>query len=74
MITYAEEQAIALDNIRKGLATKVRILVPDHACPVCQHYAGVYELDDVPIIPFPGCSCPEGCHAVYEPVLDTFGP
>ena len=74
MKTHTEEQTIALENIRQGLATRVRILVPDHACPVCQHYAGAYELDDVPQIPFPGCSCPGGCRAVYEPVLDQFGP
>jgi hypothetical protein len=35
MKTYAEEQEIALKNIRKGLATKVRFLLPDHACPAC---------------------------------------
>jgi hypothetical protein len=73
-MTHAQEQAVALDRIRNGLATKVRILVPDKACPVCKHYEGVYNLDDVPAIPYPGCSCPGGCRAVYEPVLDRFGP
>jgi hypothetical protein len=73
-MTHAQEQANALYRIREGLATKVRVLVSEKACPVCKQYEGVYPLDDVPEIPFPGCSCPGGCHAVYEPVLDRYGP
>ena len=73
-MTRAQEQANALYRIRKGVATRVRILVPEMACPECRQYEGVYELDDVPIIPFPGCSCPGGCRVVYEPFLDRYGP
>ncbi|MCL4870182.1 MAG: hypothetical protein KJ063_14550 [Anaerolineae bacterium] len=74
-MTTTAEHAAALKRIREGLATKVRILVPADACPVCRHYEGVYEFeDDIPAIPFEGCSCPDGCRAYYAPVLDRRGP
>ncbi len=68
------EQAKYLDQIRAGLATKVRILVAGDCCPVCQHFEGVYALDDVPELPLEGCSRTGGCNAAYAPVLDHFGP
>ena len=73
-MTTKEEHDTALEKIRNGLATKVRILVPDDACPVCKHFEGAYPLDDVPELPLEGCSCVEGCRAFYAPVLDRFGP
>jgi hypothetical protein len=69
-----EEQRVALDRIRKGLATRVRILVAPDACPVCRAFEGAYEFDDVPELPLEGCSRVGGCNAVYAPVLDRFGP
>lgn len=69
-----EEQRAALDRIRKGLATRVRILVAPDACPVCRAFEGAYEFDDVPELPLEGCSRVGGCNAVYAPVLDRFGP
>lgn len=69
-----EEQRAALDRIRKGLATRVRILVAPDACPVCRAFEGAYEFDDVPKLPLEGCSRVGGCNAVYAPVLDRFGP
>ena len=68
------ESEVALENIKNGLATKVRILVPQEACPVCQASEGAYEFEDVPGIPPEGCSCLGGCKAYYAPVLDRFGP
>ncbi len=69
-----EEQRAALERIRKGLATRVRILVASDACPVCRAYEGAYELDAVPELPLEGCSRVGDCNAVYAPVLDLYGP
>ena len=57
-----------------GIATKVRILVAAHACPVCQSVEGAHEFDDVPELPVEGCSNIDGCNAFYAPVLDMRGP
>ena len=69
-----EEQRAALERIRNGLATRVRILVASDACPVCRAHEGAYNFEDVPELPLEGCSRPDGCHAVYAPVLDLYGP
>ncbi len=72
---YRAEQKAALERIRNGLATRVRILVPADACPVCRAYEGAYEFDEVPELPLEGCSRPQSWdYATYEPVLDLFGP
>ena len=64
-----------LDRIREGgVATKVRILVHDDCCPVCRHYEGAYDFDDVPVLPMESCSHPLGCRCRYAPVLDRRGP
>jgi hypothetical protein len=68
------EQKAALERIRNGLATRVRILVPPDACPVCRSTEGAYEFDEVPELPLEGCSRPDWCNTVYAPVLDLFGP
>jgi hypothetical protein len=69
-----KEQQLALERIRKGLATKVRILVAPDACPVCRAFEGAYPLDNVPELPLEGCSRVGGCNAAYAPVLDLYGP
>jgi hypothetical protein len=69
-----EEQRVALEKIRNGLATRVRILVAPDACPVCRAREGAYAFDDVPELPLEGCSRVGGCNAVYAPVLDLYGP
>ncbi len=69
-----KEQEEALERIRNGLATKVRILIAADACPVCRAWEGAYDLDDVPELPLEGCSRNGGCNAVYAPVLDQYGP
>lgn len=68
------EQKAALERIRNGLATRVRILVAPDACPVCRAFEGAYELDEAPELPLEGCSRVGGCNAVYAPVLDLYGP
>lgn len=68
------EQKAALERIRNGLATKVRILVAADCCPVCRSFEGAYDFDEVPELPIEGCSRIGGCNAVYAPVLDRFGP
>ncbi len=70
---HAEQQA-ALENIRAGLATKVRIFANRDSCPYCKAMEGVYELDNVPELPLEGCSHANGCRCCYAPVLDQFGP
>ncbi len=69
----AENQA-ALQKIKDGLATKVRILTNPDCCPVCQAHDGAYAFDEVPELPIEGCSHPDGCRCFYAPVLDMFGP
>lgn len=68
------ENKTALENIKKGLATKVRILVPADACPACKAVEGAYAFEEVPQIPPEGCSCLDGSKAYYAPVLDRYGP
>lgn len=68
------EQKAALEKIRQGLATRVRILVAPDACPVCRAFEGAYDFDEIPELPLEGCSRVGGCNAVYAPVLDLYGP
>lgn len=73
-MTEKDYQA-ALEKIKNGLATKVRIFAPADACPVCTAIEGVYEFDDdIPELPPEGCSCLNGPTAMYAPVLDQYGP
>lgn len=70
----AEEYAAALEKIKGGLATKVRIFAPADACPVCTALEGVYSFEDVPLLPPEGCSCVPEPRVMYAPVLDQYGP
>jgi len=71
-----KEQQKALKNIQEGgVATKVRILVADDACPTCKAIAGAYEFDEeIPEVPPEGCSCLPLSKTKYAPVLDMRGP
>lgn len=73
-MTTPEAHKETLENIKNGLATKVRILVPSDACPACKSVDGAWSFEEVPELPLEGCSCRRGCSAAYEPVLDLFGP
>ncbi len=68
------EQKKALENIRNGLATRVRIMANRDCCPVCRAAEGAYDFDKVPELPLEGCSHGDGCRCFYAPVLDMFGP
>jgi hypothetical protein len=74
IVEKTEEQRKALENIRNGLATKVRILTHRDCCPFCEAMEGAYEFDEVPMLPHEECSHPNGCRCFYAPVLDFFGP
>jgi hypothetical protein len=73
-VTKRATQKKALENIKNGLATKVRIMVHQDCCPACRAAEGAYEFDEVPELPLEGCSHPGGCRCSYQPVLDMFGP
>ena len=68
------EQKKALENIKNGLATRVRIMANRDCCPACRAAEGAYEFDEVPELPHEGCSHGNGCRCSYAPVLDMFGP
>lgn len=68
------EQEEALEKIRNGLATHVRILIHHDCCPFCKAMEGAYDFDEVPQLPHEECSHPLGCRCYYAPVLDQFGP
>lgn len=74
MVDKRAEQTLALEKIREGLATKVRILTHRDSCPFCLAMEGVYDFDDVPELPHEECSHPDGCRCFYAPVLDYYGP
>ena len=73
-VTKRAAQQKALEQIKNGLATKVRIMANRDCCPTCRAAAGAYDFDEVPELPHEGCSHPDGCRCFYEPVLDRFGP
>jgi len=52
----------------------IRLIVPDRACPVCLNAEGTYSKDAAPSLPLEGCSCPNGCEAQYEPMLNLIYP
>ncbi|MCP4422483.1 MAG: hypothetical protein GY805_38225 [Chloroflexi bacterium] len=67
-------QKKALESIKTGLATRVRIMANRDCCPACRAVEGAYDFDTVPQLPLEGCSHPNGCRCSYAPVLDRFGP
>ncbi len=73
MDKIAENRA-ALEKIRSGLATKVRVLANRDCCPACRAVEGAYYFENAPQLPVDGCSHPDGCRCTYAPVLDQFGP
>ena len=71
----AKEQKKALKTIiDNGIATGVRIMASHDSCPLCRAMEGAYAFDEVPELPHEGCSHPQGCRCVYQPVLDRRGP
>ena len=56
-----KQQKEALEKIKNGLATKVRILTYHDCCPYCKTMEGAYAFEDVPPLPHEACSHPYGC-------------
>ena len=67
--------AMALKHLQANpRVTKIRVVVANDCCPVCQSNEGVYDKDKVPPLPTPGCSHHNGCRCTYEPILDQIYP
>jgi len=67
--------AVALRRFRANTRVKnLRLVVAEEACPTCKAHAGTYEKEQAPTLPLEGCSCPHGCTAFYEPMLDEIYP
>lgn len=52
----------------------IRIVVSADCCPACHEAEGVYQKDEVPVLPVEGCSHNLGCRCYYMPVLDELYP
>ncbi len=52
----------------------VRISVAADGCSYCADQLRVYPKEQVPRLPHPGCSHPQGCRCFYEPVLEQIFP
>jgi hypothetical protein len=52
----------------------IRVIVSNDACPSCMQVEGAYEKDNVPTLPFVGCSHPLGCRCFYQPYLEEIYP
>jgi hypothetical protein len=67
--------AAALERFRANPRVgKIRLIVPNDACPACRHLEGEYEKDEVPELPLLDCSHPLGCRSFYEPKLEEIFP
>lgn len=67
--------AVVLERFRSNPRVRaVRISVGVDVCPICQEVRGTYDMDEVPILPTPGCSNESGCRCFYEPLLEYIHP
>jgi len=53
--------------------TMIRVAAPKD-CNVGQDIQGVFTKENVPELPFKGCSRPGGCICGYEPILEEIYP
>jgi len=53
---------------------RIRLIVPEDACPACQQLEGDYDKDRVAELPTLSCSHPLGCRSFYEPLLSEIYP
>ena len=68
------EKAEMLARLRQNpRVAHIRLAAPDD-CQYGLSLQGVYDKDDVPMIPRKECSRPGGCICTYEPVLNTIHP
>lgn len=69
-----EVKAKMLQRMRENpRVERIRLAAPQD-CLLGLSLQGVYDKDDVPIIPRRECSRPGGCICTYEPVLNTIHP
>ena len=69
------EAAKSLRRMQQNPRVKYIVInAPQDACPLCQELTGTYPKDQVPRIPHPFCSNPDGCHVFYSPYLDDVYP
>jgi hypothetical protein len=74
-LTQESESAVALARLRANpRVLHVRLIIHEQACPACQRAEGDYQKTQVPVVPIPGCSQPQGCRCFYEPVLSEIYP
>jgi len=69
------EAAKSLRRMQQNPRVKYIVInAPRDACPLCQNLTGTYPKDQVPRIPHPLCSNPDGCKVFYSPYLDDIYP
>jgi hypothetical protein len=69
------ETAVALKLIKANpRISRVQVISAGDCCPACQQGQGVYDKDQVPLLPHPGCSHELGCRCFYQPILNEIYP
>jgi len=69
------ETAVALKQIKcNPRIARVQVIAAGDCCPACQENQGVYDKDQVPVLPHPGCSHEHGCRCFYQPILNEIYP
>ena len=62
--------AVALKRMRENPRVRlIRVSVAHDGCPHCYELMKTYPKDEAPSLPHAGCSHPNGCRCIYEPVL-----
>ena len=74
IIQRKKENQKALENLRSNSRVlKIRIASPED-CASGTSIQGVYAKDQVPELPYKGCSRKGGCICRYEPILGEIFP
>lgn len=69
-LTRFSARAVALRRLQENPRVQaIRLSVAQDSCPACQELFGTYAKGEVPPLPHPACSHPQGCRCFYEPVL-----
>lgn len=67
--------AIAKHEFLLNPRVKRAYLITYHdCCPACKAAEGAYSKEDLPTLPTPGCSNPNGCRCFYQPFLEEIFP
>lgn len=63
--------AVALKKLLENPRVRaIRVSVAHDACSYCYERMNTYPKDEVPRLPYTGCSHENGCRCFYEPVLE----